>query len=232
MGFRAPGAGRGDGPPSSKSEYVLQRLRAEITEGVLHPGAPLRQGEIAERYGVSATPVREALRLLEAEGLILYASHRGATVADFDGQRIDDLYRIRAELEGLGAAMAAERIEPDALERIIEIHETMVRHHEAEEVRELPRLNREFHFEIYEAASPVLASFVTNVWSSLPVTVTLWLNDKAFRQRLVDEHEDIVRSLRAGDVDAARSTMALHMKHAVEYRARRRAEEEARQADA
>src|SRR5690606_13609436 len=75
---RSPSAG----PPKSKGRYVLDRLREEIAEGVLSPGTALKQTDIAQRYGVSATPVREALRLLESEGQVAYVANRGAVVHD------------------------------------------------------------------------------------------------------------------------------------------------------
>ena len=92
------GAAQGlTGPPLSKTEYVLQRLREDIASGVVVPGTSLRQSEIAARYGVSATPVREALRLLEAGGSISYAPHRGATVRELSPERVRDVYLLRAD---------------------------------------------------------------------------------------------------------------------------------------
>ena len=96
-------------PPQSKTAYVVERLREEIAAGVIVAGAPLRQTEIASRYGVSPTPVREALRILEAAGTIVYSPNRGATVREMHPTDGDDLYRLRAEMEGFACELSVQR---------------------------------------------------------------------------------------------------------------------------
>jgi DNA-binding transcriptional regulator YhcF (GntR family) len=88
----------GSGVPVSKTEYVVARLEADIADGLIDPGQTLRQHEIATRYGVSATPVREALRILAAEGIVRYSAHKSATVAEMEPVELEDLYALRARI--------------------------------------------------------------------------------------------------------------------------------------
>jgi DNA-binding GntR family transcriptional regulator len=92
------------------SETVLAQLRPLILEGHLPAGAPLRLQALADRFGVSVMPVREAIRQLEAEELVTFAPHRGARVARLSSEDIEELYVIRAGVEGLAARKAAERL--------------------------------------------------------------------------------------------------------------------------
>ncbi len=111
--------------PVSKTDYVLQRLRMDISSGAIKAGTPLRQLEIAERYGVSATPVREAMRLLEADGSITYSRHRGVTVNEMSSEGIRDLYRLRSLAEGLAVEVAVERMDQAHLVKVIAAHDRL-----------------------------------------------------------------------------------------------------------
>ena len=104
-------------PPVSKTAYVLDRMRDDIAKGTILPGQPLKQTDLAARYGVSPTPVREALRLLEADGSISYSPHRGATVLEMDKSRVRDLYLLRAAMESLATRLAVERLTEDGTHR-------------------------------------------------------------------------------------------------------------------
>lgn len=152
---------------TSKTDMVAAMLRELIVSGQVVPGEPLRQRDLAARFDVSATPIREALRRLEAEGLVVGDTHRGATVAKPDTGVAADNYRIRAALEPLATEMATERIDADALAELEEINDV---------IRALPEgdpsyreHNSRFHFAIYQASgSPVLVSLIRMLWQSLP----------------------------------------------------------------
>ena len=89
----------------SKSDMVTDVVRDLITDGLLSPGTPLRQRDLAEQFDVSYTPVREALRRLESEGLVVTDVHRGATVARTESQELEENYRILAALEALAGSL-------------------------------------------------------------------------------------------------------------------------------
>jgi DNA-binding GntR family transcriptional regulator len=213
------GTSRGPtGPPLSKTEYVLQRLRQDIASGTVVPGTSLRQSEIAARYGVSATPVREALRLLEAGGTISYARHRGATVRELSRERVRDVYLLRAEIEGLATAVACGRMSDEELAGIESVHDE-IRNHEGGEGQELAVLNRRLHFTIYHAGSELIASHASSLWSLFPPRVTIWA-DPAAARALAADHDGIIEALRARDPQLAQNRAREHVLHAAELRER------------
>ena len=104
-----PPAMRPRGTYVSKSDMVTDVIRDLITDGLLPPGTPLRQRVLAEQFDVSYTPVREALRRLESEGLVVTDVHRGATVARTESEMLQENYRILAALETLAGSLATDR---------------------------------------------------------------------------------------------------------------------------
>src|SRR5690348_18481587 len=101
---------RARGKYVSKSDMVTDVLRELITDGLLSPGTPLRQRELAEQFDVSYTPVREALRRLESEGPVVTDVHRGATVARTESEELEENYRILAALEALAGSLAVAKM--------------------------------------------------------------------------------------------------------------------------
>jgi DNA-binding GntR family transcriptional regulator len=150
----------------SKTDLVAALVRELVMTGELTAGEQLRQRDLARRFGVSQTPVREAMRRLESEGLLVCDTHRGFTVAAPEVSPATENFQIRAALESLAASLAARRIDAAGLARLRDLNEAM---------RALPDddpgyagLNREFHFAIYEyARSPLLLSLMRLLWASL-----------------------------------------------------------------
>ncbi|MQA87467.1 MAG: FCD domain-containing protein [Streptosporangiales bacterium] len=205
-------------PPLSKTAYVVQRIREEIRSGVIVPGEPLRQTDIAERYGVSATPVREALRLLSVDGTISYSPHRGATVRELSADAIRDLYLLRAEIEGLATALAVERMTEDGYyRRIAELHEDLAAMHGEGDAGEMSNRNRELHFAIYSGSSPIITSQVERMWAALPTRLTLWRVPE-YAWELTRQHEGIVEAIGARDPELARARMREHILAAAKFR--------------
>ncbi|HEU5035578.1 MAG TPA: GntR family transcriptional regulator [Nocardioides sp.] len=203
--------------PLSKVEYVLQRLREDIANGEIPAGTSLRQMELAQRYGVSATPVREALRLLEADGSIQYSQHRGVTVSEMPPEGIHDLYRLRSLAEGLAVELAVERMQPGQLERIIARHDELAATHGRGAPVELSRMNKAFHFSIYESGSTVVTNYLTQIWTALPASKTIW-QDEDWAQVLLAEHRQILAAIEAGDAVEAGRRMAAHVMTSERFR--------------
>lgn len=199
--------------PLSKTEYVLQRLRQELEDGSIQPGTQIRQGDISTRYGVSATPVREALRRLEAEGRINYAPHRGATVSDMPQEDLYALYRFRAEVEKLLAELAVERLEDDSFRKIKEKHDALVEAVKSgENAQLLSRLNREFHVAIMRAGASYIADRVLMpLWKTvIPTSQSQWVNPENV-QRFLGEHAEILDAIESGDATTAGKLMGDHV---------------------
>lgn len=204
--------------PGSRTAYVLERLRTDLRNGLINPGDQLRQVEIARRYGVSATPVREALRVLEADGMIDYTAHRGATVRDYTPQMARDLYRMRAEMEALAVTVAMERMTPEILAGIHTANEELLAASaSASSPAELSRLNKALHFAIYQATSPVMIECIEMLWSRFTPSVTLW-SVGGFTTELRHDHEAILTALESGDAEAASRAMHAHIMHACHLR--------------
>jgi DNA-binding GntR family transcriptional regulator len=198
----------------SKSHIVAKGIRAMIQEGELLPGTVLRQRDLAERFRVSPTPVREALRQLEAEGFVINQLHRGASVVRTEDARLEENFLIRAQLESLAASLAATKVTDDDLKQLEQLLGEVDRTTDEVERNEL---NRRFHFAIYEAArSPTLLSLLTLLWRSL--------NGGPHVARSAAEsssqHHDLLRALRDRDPDKAAEVTRSHIMGAAARAAR------------
>ncbi|MGH3628457.1 MAG: GntR family transcriptional regulator, partial [Sciscionella sp.] len=150
---------------TSKTELVTSMLRELIVTGELEGGTPLRQRDLAARLNVSPTPVREALRRLESEGLVHTDLHRGSTVADSALDATEENYLIRAALESLAAELASRRITGAQLVDIEAVNAEIMALDDHDPA--YGSLNRNFHFAIYQAAgSPVLVSIMRMLWQA------------------------------------------------------------------
>ena len=201
----------------SRPVGVLERLRALILTGEYGPDERLVEEQLAERLGVSRTPVRQALTMLEAEGLVEIAPNRGATVCSFTVEDVWDIYDLRAVLEGHAARRAAGRIGRQELQRLRELAGEMeglaglFDDHE-EEIRTLVGLNQEFHGTIVEASRNRRLKRLINR------TVEIPLMFKAFfwytpHERVISNHyhRQILESLQKGDADRAEIIMREHV---------------------
>lgn len=206
--------------PVSKTQYVLGRLRLDLELGEVSPGDALRQTDLADRYGVSPTPVREALRILEAEGAIQYSPHKGATVAQLDERSIEDLYRLRAATESLATRLAAERMNAAAEGAIRGLHGRITNAIGRQPGETLSRWNRQLHFAIYAHGSEIITNQLTSQWRLFPPQVTIWeAEDSA---RLLDaQHAAIIEAMHDKDGDLAAAIMAEHILTAQRLRRQR-----------
>jgi DNA-binding GntR family transcriptional regulator len=206
-----------DGSNVPRPVGVLERLRALILTGEYGPDERLIEEQLAERLGVSRTPVRQALTMLEAEGLVEITPNRGATVCSFSIEDVWDIYDLRAVLEGHAARRAAGRIERRELERLRELAREMeglpgqFDDHE-EEIRALVALNQEFHGTIVEASRNRRLERLINR------TVEIPLMFKAFywytlHERTISNHyhRQILEALENGDADRAETIMREHV---------------------
>jgi DNA-binding GntR family transcriptional regulator len=216
-GTGTPGTGgetdRGTPGPGyvSKTDMVAALIREQIITGELAAGEQLRQRDLAQRFQVSQTPVREAMRRLESEGLVIGDTHRGFTVVEPDDGPVEENFQIRAALESLGASLAARKIDAAGLARLKELNDQMRALDDSD-----PRyagLNREFHFTVYEyARSPLLLSLMRLLWASLQA-VPKHRGPKVARTHAESarQHDAIVAALRAGDPAAAAAGTYQHI---------------------
>ena len=134
----------------TKQERVYRALRERILSGAYGPGYRVVIDALAEEFSVSALPVREAIRRLEAEGLVVYRPNAGAQVAPADPGVFEEEMTVLALLEGLATALAAPELGPEEIQLMTEINESMVQAMERLDSLRFGRLNQEFHAVIYE----------------------------------------------------------------------------------
>ena len=185
------------------SHAVLDELRAAIIGGAYRPGERLVEEEIAARFDVSRNPIREALRTLSTEGFVEIEPRRGARVASIDSVAANELFELRAPLEGLVAGLAAERHTTSHVARLGGIVDAGRDAAHGGRLDELPALNTEFHGALADAAANELLRSTLGRLSD----IIRWIYAARISQRSTeswDEHADIVDAVRAGDVERAR----------------------------
>ncbi len=207
-------------PPKSdtgQGRDAYDRLIAEIRQGQLRPGDRLTETDLAERLGISRTPVREAIRLLESDGLVDHQPRAGARIRRLDLAEVTELYEMRAVLEGTAARFAARAAYDSELAELDAINAEMAA--AANDPERLYHANRQFHGVLLNAArNRFLWRSVEAVQKTLLILgrSTMEAADRA--QAAVDEHGLILRALHAHDGDAAEAAMRRHIEAA--HRAR------------
>ena len=195
-------------------QEVAVRLRQRIVEGLIEPGAKLNERELGESLRVSRTPLREAIRMLAAEGLVELLPHRGAVAASLSEQAVIDTFEVVAGLEGQGAALAAERITAAELAEIRALHYEMLAAHSRRDLSTYYRLNALIHTQLNLAArNPVLAETYRTVNARLQALRFRSNFDEKKWWRAVQEHERMVQMLAARDAPGLRALLVEHIEH-------------------
>jgi DNA-binding GntR family transcriptional regulator len=202
-------------PADPHRAQVYAQLRNAILHGTLQPMERITENQVAARFGMSRTPVREAFRRLEAEGLIHVVPQRGSFVSQPSIEGILEIYQIRTPLEAMATRIAAETIEPGPLRRLEEIlalEQDRGRRLSAE--RSL-RLNREFHAIIFACArNRRLASMLMALQDEVHRVRVLWPSTVARLDETWKEHGAILAALQAHDAGAAERCMREHLERA------------------
>jgi DNA-binding GntR family transcriptional regulator len=201
----------------SRPVEILERLRGLILTGEYGPEERLIEEQLAQRLGVSRTPVRQALTMLEAEGLVEIAPNRGATVCSFSIEDVRDIYDLRAVLEGHAARRATGRIEGGELERMRKLAREMeglagrFDDHE-EEIRVLVALNQEFHGTIVEASRNRRLQRLINRTVEIPLMFKAFFWYTPHERAISNQyHRRILEALEKGDADRAEIIMREHV---------------------
>lgn len=192
-------------------DTVLSHLREDIVTGVLAPGDQLVQESLAERYGVSRVPLREALKTLESEGQLVYYPHRGYFVVELSTDDLREVYHLRALLEDAALRAAVPTLDEQDLADIADLAAEIDQAAADGDVRAMTDANRRFHFAMYDAAGmPRLSRLLRQLWEATDAYRALYYQGQDNRRRVTDEHAQMVDALRAGDTDRV---VALHDEH-------------------
>jgi DNA-binding GntR family transcriptional regulator len=199
--------------PRTVTEAVSARLREEIQNGRLAPGTPLRQNDVAKRFGVSTTPVREAFALLAAEGLVRSDRYRGTVVFMPTRDDVRNAYEIREVLEMLAIEKATPRLTE---ERLDELDEVLTAMRATDDVEEWMELNERFHVVMYEAAeNERLSAVIISQREACSMYIRMHVSRAARRREMDQHHLEILAACRSRDVERARAAGRAHLQASV-----------------
>lgn len=197
----------------SRGEVAYRRLKEAIQIGNLQPGTRVREVEIAERFGISRTPAREAIRRLESEGLISFVPRYGAVISKLDHQETMELYDLREILEGSAARFAARHAsaaEIEELEELISSEPSL-----ADNPDQLADLNRVFHAALYRAAhNRFLERALLGLRDSMALLGGTSLRVQGRQQTAHDEHLAIVSAIADRNPEDAEKAAQTHIRNA------------------
>jgi DNA-binding GntR family transcriptional regulator len=215
MNLTAPTASAAAHPCASARplhQEVSDRLRDLITEGALAPGEKLNERVLADRLGISRTPLREALKYLASEGLVELLPNRGAIVAPLDPKRLQETFTVLGTLEGLAGELACAQASEAAIREIRAIHFQMLAHHARGELAEYFRCNQEIHFKLVAAAGNEVLADVHRALNAHARRARYMANLTRERwDRAIEEHNLILDALTKRDPGRLRELLREHL---------------------
>ena len=194
--------------PKTASNWLFQELRAAIIRGDYRAGEPIRQDAVADAYSVSRMPVREAMRLLEAEGLVEQVPHRGAVVADLDADDARELFEVRAALEVLGIRRSFPMLNDAHIKNIENAYRALTKAKRGEVIDR----HREFHLTLYSAAGARLRKLIAEQLDAAQrYHLRFGRNDMVVSKEDDEGHQALVKAAREGDVKTATRVIRSNM---------------------
>lgn len=195
------------------SVRIADEIRRAVLDGEMLPGTRVGQEELAAKFGASRIPVREALRQLHSEGLVVLAPNRGGWIADVTSQESIEVYKIREVLEPLAIAESVPHLTDDD---IASLEATMLRLEAVSTVQEYIPLDREFHLKTYSRAPmPHLRDMIERYWNNTQHFRRWFVKDSLAKDGLPfsdPQHLMLMEAIRARDADAASVLVRLHIR--------------------
>ena len=194
---------------------VFHRLREDILSGKYKENEELREVAIGEELGVSRTPVREAFRQLELEGLIQIVPNKGAYVTGITAKDVKDIYMIRSSLEGMCARLATQNITPEQLEELEENVYLASFHASKGHMEQMAELDNRFHHILYEACDSKMLENLLQDFHQYVIRIrkkTLSTKERGIASN--EEHRKIMEAIKAGDSVKAKQAATVHMENA------------------
>ncbi len=193
-------------------DLVFNTLRQAILKGELKPGERLMEIQLAEKLGVSRTPIREAIRKLELEGLVLMIPRRGAEVAKISHKSLQDVLEVRGALEALATDLACQRITEEELEELSKAQENFKKAVESGTEMQIAEADEAYHDIIYNASNNKrLVQMINNLREQMYRYRLEYIKDEAQRGILISEHESILEAIRIRDIIRAKALMKEHI---------------------
>ncbi len=193
-------------------QEVAERLRQRIFAHELLPGIRIDEQQLAVEYGISRTPLREALKVLAAEGLVTLRPRRGAFVTEISDQDLDEIFPLMAMLEGRCALEATRKASPEQIARLEGLHRQLQRFAAGNQIGRFFEVNQEFHLRIQEmSGNRWLRQMIQDLRKVLKLTRLFSLSIDGRLQQSLDEHVGILEAIRTGDALRAQTMMHDHI---------------------
>ena len=195
-------------------DVVFNTLRHAILKGELEPGERLMEIALAQKLGVSRTPIREAIRKLELEGLVVMVPRKGAEVADITEKDLRDVLEVRTALEELSIELAMKNMNDDDYKQLREANELFAKDSEGDDLIKIAEADVAFHEIIYMATgNKRLIQMINNLREQMYRYRLEYIKDKSTHARLVEEHNKIIDSMKKNDITAAKAAIKLHVEN-------------------
>lgn len=201
-----------------KKNSVYDYLFNAIRSGDIKPGQTLTERGLAEKIGVSRTPVREAIRKLEEQGIVTHEPHKGVKVITLSEEKVAQLYDVRELLEGLAVRRLAERQTPQMIEELRGFIERAEKEAVENNIRELAEINSEFHLALARLSGNVYLETIMNMLQtqiSLMMSASLSTSGRPLQN--IEEHKGLIDAIRSGDGEFAESIAKHHVRKAREH---------------
>ncbi|MBB5157815.1 GntR family transcriptional regulator [Saccharopolyspora phatthalungensis] len=189
---------------------AVEQIRQMLRSQELLPGQPLRQEALAERLGMSRVPVREALKALEAEGVLRHQPNVGYTVARLSSEELRQAYLMCGALEAI-VLRELPRLGTAQIIELTELNERMAEAAEAVDVLRIAELNHDFHFVIFRSSGlHLIVDEIERIWKMTEAYRSVYLYDESARRRSVREHRQLINALRRGQTERLVTIMDTH----------------------
>ena len=193
-------------------DVVFNTLREAILKGELKPGERLMELQLAAKLGVSRTPIREAIRMLEQEGLAVTIPRKGAEVAKMTEKDMEDVLQIREALDELAAKIACEQISEEQLEELVATMHEFEESTKTDNVKKIAEADVKFHDIIYQSTgNPKLVNMLNNLREQMYRYRLEYIKDEDKRQILIVEHEHILAAIKAHNIAEAKNAAREHI---------------------
>jgi DNA-binding GntR family transcriptional regulator len=197
----------------TKMDLIVEMLREAVLTGELESGTRLLQDDLAQRFNTSSTPIREALRQLQAEGILEHNPYKGVQVAELKLEDMREIYMIRAVMESFVTRLAVPFLNSPHIDHLRQIQVQLQEQIQNGSVDKLRKLNYEFHFVIYEAAHmPYALKIIKNLWTQFSWDTLFVLPGRGARS--LEEHNRIIEAIEQQDVKLAGQRVQEHIEYA------------------
>ena len=197
-------------------DVVFTTLRQAILRGELKPGERLMEIQLANQLGVSRTPIREAIRKLELEGLVLMIPRKGAEVAQITEKNLRDVLEVREALEMLAVQLACEKMSTDKIEELREAAKEFEQTISVNDITKIAEADVKFHDIVYEATdNQRLIQLLNNLREQMYRYRVEYLKRKTVRPIILAEHEELIKTIEARDKEAASMNICKHIENQV-----------------